>query len=64
MVPPPLNEWGPAELVLQGSDTARFKLALAFCPARGPVLDLVQQSGVSLGGGVPNAVRVLNTWSY
>ena len=56
MVSPSLTEWKPAELALQGRDTARFKLALPLRPARSPVLDLVEESSVSLGVRVPNAV--------
>ena len=64
MLSPPLTEWKPAELLLQGRDTATFEFALALCPACSSVLDLVQESNVSPSGGVPNAVRVLKTWSY
>ena len=64
MVPPPLTERKPAELLLQGRDTASFELALALCPACSPVLDLVQKSSISPVGGVPNTVGVLKTWSY
>ena len=64
MVPLPLTEWEPAELALQGGDTARFKLALALSPARSPVLDLVQETDISFIGGVPDTVRVLKACAY
>ena len=56
MVPPPLTKWKPAELALQGRDTASFKLALAFSPPCSTILDLVQELNISLVGGVPNSV--------
>ena len=59
VVPSPLSKWKPAELALEGRDAASFKLALALCPTRGSVLDLVQKSSVSLGVWIPYGVTVL-----
>ena len=59
VVPPPLRKWKPAELALEGRDAASFELALALCPTRSSVLDLVQESSVSLGVWIPYGVTVL-----